>query len=188
METTTTAHKIATREEWQAERAVLLEREKEHTRMGDELARERRSLPWVRVEKEYTLQTGRRPEDGGGAVRRPLAAPDLPLHVRPELRGRVPGELLDRRHVRQPDPAPEGARRDADCGVRGADREAPGVPRADGVEVHLGVELSRAISTPTSASRAASSRPARRSRRFSTSCRLSPSATPRRPARTSTAT
>jgi predicted dithiol-disulfide oxidoreductase (DUF899 family) len=58
METTQmTTHKITTREEWQAARAVLLEREKEHTRMGDELARQRQSLPWVRTEKEYTLQT-----------------------------------------------------------------------------------------------------------------------------------
>jgi predicted dithiol-disulfide oxidoreductase (DUF899 family) len=53
----TTTHKIATRDEWQAARAVLLEREKEHTRMGDELARQRRSLPWVRLEKQYALQT-----------------------------------------------------------------------------------------------------------------------------------
>jgi predicted dithiol-disulfide oxidoreductase (DUF899 family) len=57
METTTTSNNIAPREEWQAARAVLLEREKEHTRMGDELARQRRSLPWLRVEKEYTLHT-----------------------------------------------------------------------------------------------------------------------------------
>src|SRR4051794_9473889 len=62
METTTTTHKIATREEWQARRAALLEREKEHTRMGDELARQRRSLPWVRLEKEYTLQTADGPK------------------------------------------------------------------------------------------------------------------------------
>jgi predicted dithiol-disulfide oxidoreductase (DUF899 family) len=34
-----------------------LEREKELTRMGDELARQRRELPWVPVEKEYPLQT-----------------------------------------------------------------------------------------------------------------------------------
>jgi predicted dithiol-disulfide oxidoreductase (DUF899 family) len=54
-------HKIATREEWQAARAVLLEREKQHTRMGDELARQRRSLPWVQVEKEYTLWTSAGP-------------------------------------------------------------------------------------------------------------------------------
>jgi predicted dithiol-disulfide oxidoreductase (DUF899 family) len=57
METTVTTHKIGTREAWQAASAALLEREKEHTRMGDDLARQRRSLPWVPVEKEYTLQT-----------------------------------------------------------------------------------------------------------------------------------
>jgi predicted dithiol-disulfide oxidoreductase (DUF899 family) len=50
-------HKIATREEWLAARAELLKREKEHTRLGDELARQRRELPWVAVEKEYTLDT-----------------------------------------------------------------------------------------------------------------------------------
>jgi predicted dithiol-disulfide oxidoreductase (DUF899 family) len=62
MKTTMTTHKIATREEWQAARAVLLEREKEHTRMGDELAKQRRTLPWVPVEKEYTLQTADGPK------------------------------------------------------------------------------------------------------------------------------
>ena len=62
MQTTTTGHKIATREEWQGARAALLQREKEHTRMGDELARERRSLPWVRVETEYVLQTADGPK------------------------------------------------------------------------------------------------------------------------------
>src|SRR5690242_5006857 len=50
-------HKIGTREEWLAAREELLVREKEHTRRGDELARERRELPWVRVEKEYTFET-----------------------------------------------------------------------------------------------------------------------------------
>ena len=57
-----TDHKIGTREEWLAARKELLAREKEHTRRGDELARERRELPWVRVEKEYAFDTddGRR--------------------------------------------------------------------------------------------------------------------------------
>jgi predicted dithiol-disulfide oxidoreductase (DUF899 family) len=49
--------RTATREEWLTARAELLKREKELTRLGDELARQRRELPWVRVEKEYTLQT-----------------------------------------------------------------------------------------------------------------------------------
>jgi predicted dithiol-disulfide oxidoreductase (DUF899 family) len=50
-------HRIATREEWQAARDELLRREKEHTRLGDELAQARRELPWVQVEKEYRFDT-----------------------------------------------------------------------------------------------------------------------------------
>src|SRR4030095_7221634 len=53
-------HKIGTRDEWAAAREELLAREKEHTRLGDELARQRRDLPWVRVEKDYRF----RPEEG----------------------------------------------------------------------------------------------------------------------------
>jgi predicted dithiol-disulfide oxidoreductase (DUF899 family) len=52
-----TDHKIGTREEWQAAREELLVLEKEHTRQGDELARRRRELPWVPLEKEYRLDT-----------------------------------------------------------------------------------------------------------------------------------
>ena len=54
---TTADHKIGTREEWLAAREELLAREKAHTRLGDELARQRRELPWVRVEKEYRFDT-----------------------------------------------------------------------------------------------------------------------------------
>jgi predicted dithiol-disulfide oxidoreductase (DUF899 family) len=50
-------HEVGSREEWQAARDQLLAREKEHTRLGDELARQRRELPWVRVEKEYRFDT-----------------------------------------------------------------------------------------------------------------------------------
>jgi predicted dithiol-disulfide oxidoreductase (DUF899 family) len=52
-----TDHKVVGREEWQAAREELLEREKEHTRPGDELARQRRELPWVRVDKPYRFDT-----------------------------------------------------------------------------------------------------------------------------------
>jgi predicted dithiol-disulfide oxidoreductase (DUF899 family) len=50
-------HRVGTREEWRAAREELLVREKEHTHLGDELARQRRELPWVPVEKEYRFQT-----------------------------------------------------------------------------------------------------------------------------------
>jgi predicted dithiol-disulfide oxidoreductase (DUF899 family) len=46
-------HQTAGRAEWQAARDELLQREKEHTRVADELARSRRELPWVEIEKEY---------------------------------------------------------------------------------------------------------------------------------------
>ncbi len=49
--------RAATREQWEAARARLLTREKELTRMSDEIARERLDLPWLRVDKEYSFQT-----------------------------------------------------------------------------------------------------------------------------------
>ena len=48
-----TDHQVVSREEWQAAREELLKREKEHTRTGDALARQRRELPWVAIGKEY---------------------------------------------------------------------------------------------------------------------------------------
>ena len=52
-----TDHQIGTREEWLAAREQLLVREKDHTRLGDELAQQRRELPWVPVDKEYRFET-----------------------------------------------------------------------------------------------------------------------------------
>src|SRR5436305_15232979 len=46
-----------TQEEWQAEREELLAKEKELTRLSDELAERRRQLPWVAVEKDYRFET-----------------------------------------------------------------------------------------------------------------------------------
>src|SRR5437899_10587009 len=54
-----TEHRIGTQEEWQAERDELLKAEKELTRRSDELAKKRRELPWVRVEKHYRFETER---------------------------------------------------------------------------------------------------------------------------------
>jgi predicted dithiol-disulfide oxidoreductase (DUF899 family) len=55
-----TDHQVVSCEEWQAARGQLLQREKEHTRMADDLARERRELPWVEVEEKYQFDA-----DGG---------------------------------------------------------------------------------------------------------------------------
>jgi predicted dithiol-disulfide oxidoreductase (DUF899 family) len=50
-------HKTGTREEWLAGRLKLLEAEKELTRRGDELAKQRRELPWVSLDKAYEFET-----------------------------------------------------------------------------------------------------------------------------------
>ena len=50
-----TDHPIVSREEWLDARCRHLAREKEFTRQRDELSRERRELPWVRVDKEYVF-------------------------------------------------------------------------------------------------------------------------------------
>jgi predicted dithiol-disulfide oxidoreductase (DUF899 family) len=50
-------HNTGTRQEWLAERLKLLEAEKELTRRGDDLARRRQELPWVRVDKAYRFET-----------------------------------------------------------------------------------------------------------------------------------
>ena len=52
-----TEHEVGTREEWMAARVKLLEAEKDLTRRSDELARQRRELPWVRIDKEYDFGT-----------------------------------------------------------------------------------------------------------------------------------
>jgi predicted dithiol-disulfide oxidoreductase (DUF899 family) len=49
--------RVGTREEWLAARVELLDEEKELTRRSDELARKRRELPWVPVEKDYSFET-----------------------------------------------------------------------------------------------------------------------------------
>jgi len=54
-----TEHRIGTQDQYQTERDALLKEEKELTRRGDELARKRRELPWVPVEKDYRFETER---------------------------------------------------------------------------------------------------------------------------------
>jgi len=61
-EVSTVNHPAVSRDRWVAERKTLLAREKELTRLRDQIARERRALPRVRIEKNYVFDTpeGRR--------------------------------------------------------------------------------------------------------------------------------
>jgi predicted dithiol-disulfide oxidoreductase (DUF899 family) len=50
-----TTPRIVSQEEWLEARKAHLAKEKEFTRARDELARHRRELPWVKVDKPYTF-------------------------------------------------------------------------------------------------------------------------------------
>jgi predicted dithiol-disulfide oxidoreductase (DUF899 family) len=52
-----TRQRTGTREEWLKARVELLAEEKELTRRGDELARRRQELPWVKVDGHYVFET-----------------------------------------------------------------------------------------------------------------------------------
>ena len=52
-------HQIVSREQWLEARRAHLAKEKQLTRQHDELARQRRELPWERVEKNYVFDTPR---------------------------------------------------------------------------------------------------------------------------------
>lgn len=52
---------VVSREEWLEARRVLLQREKEATRMRDKVNAERMALPWVKVDKGYTFDTSQGP-------------------------------------------------------------------------------------------------------------------------------
>jgi predicted dithiol-disulfide oxidoreductase (DUF899 family) len=59
-----TTHTTGTRKDWLAARIDLLQAEKELTRRSDELAQRRQELPWVKVEKDYRLET----EEGSASL------------------------------------------------------------------------------------------------------------------------
>ena len=48
-------HPVVSREEWLQARLALLDREKALTQQREALARARRELPWVRIDKEYAF-------------------------------------------------------------------------------------------------------------------------------------
>ena len=55
----TVNHPVVSMDRWLAERKTLLAHEKELTHLRDQIARERRALPWVRIDKDYVLRRAR---------------------------------------------------------------------------------------------------------------------------------
>lgn len=51
------SHTVVPREDWIAARKAFLTKEKEFTKLRDELSRQRRDLPWEKVDKDYSFET-----------------------------------------------------------------------------------------------------------------------------------
>ena len=134
-----TDHTIGTREEWLAAREQLLVREKEHTRLGDELAQLRRELPWVRVEKEYRFDT----DDGEKTLgelfdgRSQLLVYHFMFGPSYEAGCPVNSSIAD--SIDGVAPAPARPRRDVRPRLAGAAGEAAGLQAPDGLESSLGL-------------------------------------------------
>jgi predicted dithiol-disulfide oxidoreductase (DUF899 family) len=52
-----TSNQIVSNQQWLTARVALLEKEKQLTRQLDEMARQRRQLPWTKIEKNYTFES-----------------------------------------------------------------------------------------------------------------------------------
>ena len=143
-------HMTGTREEWRAARLKLLEAEKEHTRRGDELARQRQELPWVRIDKPYNFDT-----DEGSASLADLFRGRSQLLVYhfmfgPDFTAGCPVLLGDRGRLQRLRRSSRQPRRDALGGIARAARQAAGFQATDGMDVSLGVRARAATSTSTS--------------------------------------
>ena len=131
----TTAHDVVPHDAWIEARTALLAKEKEFTRLRDELSQARRDLPWEPVEKDYVFHGPDGPRLAGRPLRRAQPAHRLPLHVPARLGRGLPALLVLGRQLRPDHRPPEPPRRDH--GGRLARDAGPdrGLPRADGLEL-----------------------------------------------------
>ena len=132
-------NRVVSRDEWLTARKALLAKEKELTHARDRLSRERRELPWVRVDKAYVFDGPAGKETLSDLFAGTEPAARLPLHVRSGLEGGMPQLLVLGRQLQRHRRAPEAPRRDAGRGVAGAAREARGLQAAPGLELQVGV-------------------------------------------------
>jgi hypothetical protein len=87
-------HKVVSNKEWLTARKALLVKEKKFNRLRDELNRERRNLPWEKVDKEYVFDGPDGKRDAGRTVWQQQPAHSLSFHVRAGLEGGLPTLLV----------------------------------------------------------------------------------------------
>ena len=78
-------HKVVSHDEWLAARKQFLAKEKEFTRLRDQLNEERRELPWESVDKNYVFDG-----PGGKETLAPSRGTGAPMAPTPECGIKVP--------------------------------------------------------------------------------------------------
>ncbi len=132
-------HPVVSQEEWVKQRLKLMEKEKQHTRAGDELAAEVRALPWVKVEKSYLFTS---PE--GDMTLADLFKEHRQLLIKhfmmePEQEWQCRGVLARDGSYKRSAAALRTSRSIVCSCVTGADRGDRSCAEADGMEVLLGI-------------------------------------------------
>ena len=134
-------HRIVSRDQWLQERTAFLAKEKEMTRLRDRLAEERRTLPWVQVDKSLRVRHAGRQEDAGRPVRGPQPAHRQVLHAGAGPEGRLRRLLVRGRPRRRHAGASAEPRRLLRRGRAGAAGRDRGLQDAHGLELPLGLLL-----------------------------------------------
>ena len=151
-------HSIVSQDEWLAARKAHLAAEKAFTKARDELSRQRRELPWVKVEKNYVFDTPARQEDAVRAVRRPQPADRQALHAGAGPEGRLRRLLVRGRSCRRRPAAYRASRREIRVGRACTARRDRGVQDSGWAGASTGCRPTAPTSTTTSTS---PSRPSR---------------------------
>src|SRR6266702_2017900 len=120
-------HPVVSREAWLSARTALLAKEKEFTRLRDDLSRQRRELPLVKVDKAYVFD--------GPSGKEPQPARRLSLHVQSHLGRGMPALLVLGRQLQPHRRPPESPRRDPGCHLPGPPGQDRVVQEADGMEL-----------------------------------------------------
>ena len=93
--------RVVSEAEWLVARKDLLTREKELTRLRDEVSRHRRELPWVKVDKEIHFRRAGWQRNAGRSLRRSQSIDRISFHVRAGMGGRLQKLLLSGRSLRR---------------------------------------------------------------------------------------
>ena len=132
-------HKIVSPVVWLAARKRYLLREKEFTRLRDELSRERRELPWETGGEALCFRGEKWQADARRPFRRSQPAVRISLHARSWMEGGLPWLLIRERSFRWGHHPPRESRRHFRRRVSRATGRDRGVQKANGLEVQVGV-------------------------------------------------